>query len=165
MLIFAPRTQIAFTLMWAWNRSLKSSRQSLEQGLSLANLILTFTAALVRALEVDIRRLGLLCSGLHAWLKRPLLRVLMPATGVALDLRIEIEGSKSGWHLLSSTGSSRGWLEKLPAPALQLDGWCMSHRAPDVHSPGRSADLLHFTLIHQARSLREVVTYWATSSG
>lgn len=56
MLIFAQRTRITFTLVWAWNRSLKPSRQRLEQGLSLEKLILAFIAASVRALEVDIRR-------------------------------------------------------------------------------------------------------------
>lgn len=85
MLIFAQRTQITFTLLWAWNRSLQSSRQSLEQGLSLANLILVFTATLVRALEADIRRPGLLWSALHTWLRCHLLRVLMPDMGVVLD--------------------------------------------------------------------------------
>lgn len=58
MLIFAQRTQIIFTLVWAWNRSLKPSRRSLEWGLSLENLIFAFTAASVRSLEVDIRRPG-----------------------------------------------------------------------------------------------------------
>lgn len=52
-----------------------ATKESLEQGegLSLQNLVLVFTAASVGTPEVDTKRPELLCSALHAWLKRLLL--------------------------------------------------------------------------------------------
>lgn len=143
MLIFVQRTQITFTLMWAWNPSPKSSRQSLEQGLSLANLILAFTAASVRALEVDIGRPGLLCSALHAWLKCPLLRVLMPGMGVVLDCV----------YALRSRASNKGGTSWAPLIQPEMYGEALSSCPPAGQMVRCSTEPLMFRVFSNFISL------------
>lgn len=132
-----------------------ATKESLEQ-----NLVLVLTAASVGTPEVDTKRLELLWSALHAWLKRSL---FMHECCSRLSLCTKTEGFRWGWHLLSPPIPCGDWrssqllLSSRPVPActpepLTLIAW------------GGHTDLSPFFLKHQARSSGEVVTSSATAS-
>lgn len=98
-------------------------------------------------------------SPLHAWLKYSLFRELRPGVGVVPGHVCAVASRASNQGPPELHWCQQGWLEKLPAPALQLDGQVLH-----LTLTAWAVQQVYVTSHQQARSSGEVVTCSVTSS-